>query len=474
MSNATVEAVTTTPTKRGRRHVPYPASWGENIDGLRFRKHDNRWVIVETGEMFRERDERLAVARFMKWKASKQREQIEIPHAIAHKDDAASILAAIAKMSGPVQGMKHVTATDNPLAAIGSPPPTTGGKPVNVKLEGDTLTFHRDTVDAAAFWQWLREMIITKPKFVAKMTGIEEIGFLTRLQKPMESPKLEEIGNLYTDKPGLSSNEVSRSKLFWAEFVSVVGIERLEDLNHEHIVHYEAAVLKGEYAPKSILHRYRKIRTILAYALKRGRNPEDCRRALDMTAMLEVKDANPLDPNPISVRDFWKIHAKAVKAGDEVFATLMLTALNCAMYGSEVAALKWEEIDLKRGEIVTRRSKTGVSRVAVLWPETVKALKAMSRDRDYVFNTKVRSYTIFSVLAAFKRYRTAAVLPADVVFSQIRDAAYTIACRAGTLEQAKILAGHKLGGSVDNYVRRNPQFVVGACAAIREEFYRKE
>src|SRR5689334_14048348 len=73
----------------------------------------------------------------------------------------------------------------------------------------------------------------------------------------------------------------------------------------------------------------------LGYAIKRGRGIEDCRKALDMTAMLEVKDAHPLDPKPISVADFWAIVGAAEAAKDDTFVALLLTSLNLAMYGGE-------------------------------------------------------------------------------------------------------------------------------------------
>lgn len=60
-------------------------------------------------------------------------------------------------------------------------------------------------------------------------------------------------------------------------------------------------------------------------------------------------------------------------------------------------------------------------------------------------------------------------MPDGVTFSQIRDAAFTAACRL-SLDQARVLSGHRLPGAVDHYVLRQPQFVAPVCAAIRTEF----
>lgn len=244
--------------------------------------------------------------------------------------------------------------------------------------------------------------------------------------------------------------------------MKAVEVATVRELNHDHVEKYEAAVRGEGLAPKSILHRFRKIRTVFSYAIKRGKGIEDCRRALDMTAMLEVPDHTPLDPKPITPAQFQAVHKAAVDAGDSTYAALLMLSLNCAMYASEAGAIKWEEIDLSAASLVTRRPKTGVSRIACLWPETVRAIKKLPRRGDYVFNTRVRSYTTFSGLAHWRKYRDAAELPEELKFSSIRDGSYTVALGV-SLEQAKLLAGHRMSGSTDHYVRRNPEMVKSVC-----------
>ena len=60
----------------GRPRKPYRTTWGEHVNGLRQRKSDGRWVIVETGQTFTEADERRAVQRFKRWQADQQGESI--------------------------------------------------------------------------------------------------------------------------------------------------------------------------------------------------------------------------------------------------------------------------------------------------------------------------------------------------------------------------------------------------------------
>jgi len=430
---------------------------------------DGRWKLSGSKAIkFTEPDERLAVTRFRQLTNGLEEQAVSIPRAVSKFGDIDSLERALAFTSPPstppqIQGTGPDSWTEDRL------PKPSSGDPQYIHVVGDTWEWSPVSLQADAVWGFVRRMILEKPQLVAEKTGIEQIGYLSELRKPTVSPALESLGDLYAAKPSLSSNEASRSKLFWKEFCKAVGVETVKEINHTNIAAYETVVQGGKYAPKSILHRYSKVRTVLAYAIKRGVGIEDCRRALDVTAMLEIKNHTPLDPKPISVDQFWSVHKTAIDAGDETFATLMLTALNGAMYGGEVAALRWEELNLTTGELVSRRSKTGVSRVAVLWPETRAALKKLPRVNDECFHTRVRSYTTYSVLAAWKKYRTVAGLGDDVVFSMIRDAAFTVACKV-SLDQARVLAGHRLPGASDHYIRRDASFVAKACAAVRKTF----
>lgn len=473
MSNA----LESTKGKRGRKAKDHVCSWdGTTVNGLYKKPGTSVWRIRATGQEFTEPDERLAVARFRQWEAQQQRATLRIPNMMADRNDIDAVQKAITTM------LPDVTPSNLPLGTWAPPgqnqqpeskPIRVAAKPVRIELRGDRLEFYDGSeIDVSAFGAWLRQLIFKEPKWLAQITGVEQLGWLTDVHEPEPSPTLQELGNLYASKPGLSGNEASRSKLFWKEFVKAVGVATVREITHEAVQKYEVAVQAGNYAAKSILHRYRKIRTVLAYGLKRGKSPVDIRKALDVLAMLEVKGVHSLDPKPIKAADFWAIHKAATDAKDTTFAALLLTALNCAMYGGEVAALKWEEVNLDTGEVVTRRPKTKVSRVAMLWPESVQAIKGLPQHREQIFCTRVRSYTTYSVTDAFAKYRKAAGIGEEVTFGMIRDAAYSVACREAGIDQARVLAGHRLPGQSDHYVRRNARFVLNACEAIHREFFR--
>ncbi len=89
-----------------------------------------------------------------------------------------------------------------------------------------------------------------------------------------------------------------------------------------------------------------------------------------------------------------EIAALLAGAGVQMRAMVLL-GLNAALGNTDVAGLAWSSVDLKAGVVDAPRSKTGIARRCVLWPETVAALgavrKAVKRTRsvgDLVFVTK--------------------------------------------------------------------------------------
>jgi len=330
------------------------------------RKPDGRWRISATKKTFVEPDEALAVARF---------------YELTTGETNRILLSSGSFPAG------HPAIED-----------TARNPSVHAVTEPDGRVTLHETMNELEFFAAVRYQLLHNLDHVARMTGIPGLLQLQN-EMPKPSPTLQELLDLYVAKPNLSDNEISRSKLFWKEFCKAIDVATVREITHDAVIRYEKKVLAGKYSPKSIHHRYGKVRTILLYAIKRGCGIEDCRRALDCTALLDVKNHTPLDPKPITPDQFWKIYAEVVKAGDGIFAALMLTALNAAMYGGEVSALKWEEVDMKTGEVVTRRPKTSVSRVCVLWPEVLAGLRKLAKQGDYIFYS-ARRYPRNAWLAA--------------------------------------------------------------------------
>ena len=135
---------------------------------------------------------------------------------------------------------------------------------------------------------------------------------------------------------------------------------------------------------------------------------------------------------------------------------MILLMLNAAMYLAEVVNVQWDEI--KDGCLVTHRAKTGKCvRVAVLWPETLEALKKVRHRGPFVFyNYACEPLGIKGAEKRFRDLRDAAKV--RVTSSQLRDGAYTAAVEANvTSNLCQLLVGHR-SGLADHYVNASPRW----------------
>ena len=152
-----------------------------------------------------------------------------------------------------------------------------------------------------------------------------------------------------------------------------------------------------------------------------------------------------------------RLIAAAGGTRDEALITL---ALRTGMRQGELAALRWEDLDLsdaKRGTVTVRRSadtrtqtristtKTGEERRVGIGARTVATLKAHKKrqleermaaswwaDRSLVFpNTRGRIRRRDSVMRSLRRLLAQAGLPAEVRFHDLRHTAATLAIKQG-------------------------------------------
>jgi len=155
---------------------------------------------------------------------------------------------------------------------------------------------------------------------------------------------------------------------------------------------------------------------------------------------------------------------------------ILLTALNLCMKSGEVADPNKPDVNWKTGTVVTQRSKTGVTRVGVLWQRTLDAIREYQEKHPHcgkhLFSPRIG--TRLTAKAAGRiviHLRRAAGLPESVNFDTIRDGGYTAAIEGGASEvHAKLLDGHKVKMS-DQYVRRNPRMVADACETIERHYF---
>ena len=142
-------------TRRGRPTAIYKPSRGDPVVGL-MRLGDGRWRASGPEKYtFSEPDEQLAILHFHHWQARRTRTSLGTVQLHSTAEDALIDMCRRAQAAG---GSLQATITN-------APPGTKAWA-----ISDHTLSKEQ--------WQWLRQQIISQPKWVAQMVGIEQIGYL--------------------------------------------------------------------------------------------------------------------------------------------------------------------------------------------------------------------------------------------------------------------------------------------------------
>jgi len=135
-------------------------------------------------------------------------------------------------------------------------------------------------------------------------------------------------------------------------------------------------------------------------------------------------------------------------------------------------------INFDTNVVIFDRAKTGqTTRVGILWDRTKQALldymASDPHDGASVFITQYGTpYTAQGLRTAFRFLRDKTVVDHGIELAQVRDGAYSAAIEGGASETiAKILAGHKISGMSDAYIKRNAKMVAEACEAIERYYF---
>lgn len=329
----------------------------------------------------------------------------------------------------------------------------------------------KSIVREADYWAMVARDLRLRPDIVAQRTGIPEVARLASLPPLEPSPSLKSLGDLYYEKSRGSTRWNSRTRIYWNDFASVIKVKTLREVKQDHIAAFHDEIFSRGHSPTYVGHHFGAVKTVLAHAAKRGIAPTEVARVLSLCRMLVPPKKKSTDPHPISREAF---HALLAVSDSKWTAALML-ALNCCMYGAEVSDIRKADIDLDKGTLVTSRNKTGVVRIAVLWSETIEAIRQYQtecpHESEYLLVSRTgAAYDGNHMGRNFARRRTEAGLT-DVEFNHLRDGAYSAAIDGGAdLLHAKLLAGHATGIS-DHYVKRNPRMVADACEAVYRAYF---
>jgi len=262
---------------------------------------------------------------------------------------------------------------------------------------------------------------------------------------------------------------------YWLDFTESVGVKMLRDFDREamEVFHdrvWGEAQRKG-YTSTYVKKRLEAVPTVLRIALRKGGDTSTIRRVLDLCAAFEKPGPDAVAPNPIDPSDFRAL----LEVSDAKWRAVLLLALNCALYPSEVAAVEQSNIDLAQATFVMDRGKTGRPRIAVLGKRTCIPIRdylaaELLENIPFFVNANGTAYNGSHITRNFRRRSAEAGLADEVTFDRVRDGNYSAAIEGGAdLTEAKLIAGHACG-IPDHYIKHAPKMVAKASAAI-EVFY---
>ncbi len=354
------------------------------------------------------------------------------------------------------------------------------------------------TIPESFIIEEFKKLLAEDPVRLAKLAGIEELAYLHRVQIKKRIT-LTEILNLYmnrTLKP-ISPQNKKETRIFWTEFAKLVDVENIDELTlvlmnkYQNEVHKVAKSktyrphwlskdsrksLKGKTASSTwINHRLHKVKTILNNSLSFIEDSTDITRVISYTNHFHLAEANKPNPTPITREDFWKLY----KTADTKWKAILTLSVNAGLYLKDVEDIAKDEINFKKSELRMKRRKTGITRIAVLHPLTIKALNNYlakeNADTDYLFvNTKGNKLDAHNTRNMFSKLRKKAGVSDKVKFADLRDGTATTAAEATNVNsnEIKYILGHS-NGITDFYAdRRSAQKLVGnVCKAISDYYF---
>jgi integrase len=344
-------------------------------------------------------------------------------------------------------------------------------------------------VDDSAFWAAVRQALLTSRgrKLAAEKCRIPQLAYLFDLDRPVAAPTLTKVRETFAaDYKPREVREHTKALGWWDEFVSIVQVERLDELNRELFKQYRKIIeqrqQRGKKSDAFVRNRVGIIRQILRHALTElNVAPE-----LDARLRLDWKGKIALTPPPMPRGSQKEItpaeFSKLLDQANEFETCILLVMLNAALYPVDIRRMTWEHLNLRRGTMVFIREKKdandkqGTVRVAVLWRRTVAALsklKKLKLNKTFVFALESDAEIGIHVNTTgsyFRALRKSAKIKSGISPRNLRDSALTIAAQNAPEAQYRVLAGHVLKDTDDAYIIKNPRFVALACKAIERRY----
>ena len=155
-----------------------------------------------------------------------------------------------------------------------------------------------------------------------------------------------------------------------------------------------------------------------------------------------------------------QIH-KLLEMADCQMRVMIWLGLNCGFGCTDCAELQWKDLDTENNRVNLHRKKTGIKRNLLLWPETIEALKEVSKSGKHIFLTSQGNLWVRTIQSVDKsgnvKYtkdnalskkfskllkKTGIKTAKGVGFYTLRRTAATLAARSGDPFAVQGLLGH--------------------------------
>ena len=451
-----------------------------DIKGYRF--YATFFPAVTFG-IFPTRDDAEPIARYLRWQAEQEGETVRftVKRPITTEDHAEVRRFLESDPSAPVEVVDGVPQFPAP--------PDWWHQKVCDEMEGKPVDWDSIPEDllipAKVVWSTVGDFIRSTPQKAAKLIGIPQIAYLTDLEKP-RTLNLSLAGtNYHNDKrAGITNKQWKNSKVWWAEFVKYcgdLGVTEVNQLDFDIFQQYANHVktqqsIKSAKTKRVKANSYRRSRfgtvtTVINYAAETQKidAAEWARLKLAWKKTLRLPKQKEGQKNILTPGEFQAMLDKA----SDFDKALLLLGVNTAFSPIDFD-VQWTHIDLDSQTLYYRREKKdegqieGITRSAVLFDETVEALRKIKTDTQWVFAMREGPIAPSTVWKRIIHIRGAAGITKNIRPEDLRNTAATIAAENAPAAQYNVLMGHSLGAEDQGYIARHRYFTYDACRAIAD------
>jgi integrase len=288
-----------------------------------------------------------------------------------------------------------------------------------------------------------------------------------------------------------TKQELNETVATWDYFTKAINKKGIGEINKHTIIDYfdyiEKEYKEKKYSTTWIRKKFEQVKRVFYYVSKREDN-EQLEQVTKWCADILTPPTKVVkNPPKLIEPETFKLML-TVSNGME--KAILLLSMNAAYYTEDLATVPKSAINWKEKTIVFQRKKKGqMPRAAILWPETIEALKKLPEHegKTLFYNTeRKKPYASGYFAKAFNNVLTAAVekvkndnlnlsIDKTLTHSNCRDSFQTITKREkGMSDSYNAAMGHRQAGVSGDYIdaRTYPKISKAACEAVHDYYFK--